>query len=58
MEAFIYIDGTPGTGSRIRILYISKWQNRSAPADKGYIWRVAGSNLNSIGLLMDQVITV
>ena len=48
LEAFIYYFGNPGTGSNTYVIF-SKWNNVSAPFDKGFILRVSddgnGDNL-------------
>ena len=48
LEAFIYYTGNPGTSNSTYAIF-SKWNNQSAPSDKGFILRISddgsGDNL-------------
>ncbi len=48
LEAFIYYTGNPGTSNNTYVIF-SKWDNQSAPNDKGFILRISddgsGDNL-------------
>ena len=48
LEAFIYYTGNPGTSNDTYVIF-SKWDNQSAPNDKGFILRISddssGDNL-------------